>query len=79
MRPASNPVGSPESIEGCPNAALAEDVNHPAAIDELDRAASDYPDLFLGPSALRKDRRARGEELDLSSFSEASRARRRAH
>ncbi len=51
--------------------ALAEDVHHPAAIDELDRAPSDYPDLFLGPSALRKDRRARGEELDLSSFSEA--------
>ena len=50
--------------------ALAEDVDHPAAIDELDRAPADYPDLVLWPSPLRKDRRAGGEELDLGSFSE---------
>ncbi len=45
--------------------ALAEQVDRATPIDEFDRSAADHADPALWPLALRKDRRAGREELDL--------------
>ena len=44
---------------------LAEEIEHPAAIQELHRASADYPHVFNRPLFLAEDCGARREELHL--------------
>ena len=51
--------------------ALAEQIEHAAAVDERDRAPADHADHILRACSLLEDRRAGGEVLHLDVRGEA--------
>ena len=56
--------------------ALAQPVDHAAAVEQLDRAAAHHAHLADGLLALADDHRAGGEALDLDAVGEALELRR---